>query len=51
MEDVPYACPSASSHTAFEENADQMDNDDDYTYICQWLEQASYINWAVLMNT
>ena len=33
MEDVPYACPSASSHTAFEENADQMDNDDDYTYI------------------
>ena len=33
MEDVPYACPSASSHTAFEENADQTDNDDDYTYI------------------
>ena len=32
MEDVPYACPSASSHTAFEENPDQMD-DDDYTYI------------------
>ena len=33
MEDVPYACLSASSHTAFEENVDQMDNDDDYTYI------------------
>ena len=33
MEDVPYACPSASSHTAFEENADQMDNNDAYTHI------------------
>ena len=27
MEDVPYACPSASSHTAFEENADQNDEE------------------------
>ena len=28
MENVPYACLNASSHTAFEENTDQMNNDD-----------------------